>query len=126
MRIPTQAQIDAQALAVIHAVQHTCAEARQVKVACRAFLLRPSTLAIAAGLAVLYGFRHASAHLHRPDPKPVSGGLFKAAAAFISARLMRNGWAQIVSMLRESWRSAQRATPATTTTVPPQDARASR
>ena len=113
MRIPTQAQIDAQALAVTYAVQRTYAEARQVKVACRAFLLRPSTLAIAAGLALLYGFLHARAHVHGPDRKPVSGGLFKAAAAFLSARLMRIGLAQIVATLHEAWHSVRRAAPAT-------------
>lgn len=113
MRIPTQAQIDAQALAVTHAVQRTCAEARQVKIASRAFLLRPSTLAIAAGLALLYGFRHARAHLRGADPKPVSGGLRTAAAAFLSARLMRIGLAQIVATLHEAWHSLRRAAPAT-------------
>jgi hypothetical protein len=88
---------------------------RRLRSALRSRLARPSSLALAVGLAALVGFWL----VRRRDPRTTraGNGTSRSIAGFAMAFLIRFGWQRFSGLLRDSWASRQ-AYPATDGPLP--------
>jgi hypothetical protein len=118
MRAPTLAAIDAAELRVAQSKLNTRDSLCRVRVASRAALARPSTLAVVAGVAGLLGFWLA----RRPQPRATSSSdgvgvaTTTSAAGLVLAFIMRYGTQRlpfIFQQVRRAWqkRAARVGTP---------------
>jgi hypothetical protein len=115
IRAPTLAAIHAAELSVAQARRNTGDSLRRARIALRATLARPSTLALVAGVAGLLGFWLAR---RRPQPRatPSSDGAAvnktTSAAGLVLAFIVRYGMQRLPLILQQLWASRQkRATP---------------
>lgn len=110
MRAPTLAAIDAAELRVAQSKLNTRDSLCRVRVASRAALARPSTLAVVAGAAGLLGFWLA----RRPQPRATSSSdgvgvaTTTSAAGLVLAFIMRYGMQRLPLVLQHIWAARQK------------------
>ena len=114
MRAPDRAAIHAAELRVAQARRNCRDSLRRVRVAFRASLVRPTTLALVAGAAGLVGFWLA----RRPQPRPQATASTAGVAATTSAAglalafIVRYGMQRLPFILQQAWVARQqRAAP---------------
>ena len=124
-RAPTLAAVHKAEVRLAQSRRDTADSLRRARVAVRATLARPSTLALVAGAAGLLGFWLAR---RQPQPQaiPSSGGAAIVAktsvAGLVLAFVVRYAMQHLPSMLRQLWVARhQRATPVGPTTAKPPD-----
>ena len=110
MRAPTLAAIYAAELRVAQSKGNTRDSLRRVRVAFRATLARPSTLALVAGAAGLLGFWLA----RRPQPQATSSSdgvtvaPITSALGLVLAFIVRYGMQRLPFILQQAWAARQR------------------
>jgi hypothetical protein len=112
MRAPALAAIHAAELRVAQAERNSRDSLRRVRVAFRAALVRPSTLALVAGAAGLFGFWLA----RRPQPQPQPQATASTAGAtattsaigLVLAFMVRYGLQRLPNILQQVWAARQK------------------
>jgi len=109
IRAPDRAAIHAAELRFAQATRNSRDSLRRVRVAFRATLVRPSTLAVIAGAAGLAGFWLA----RRPHPRPQATASAAGVAATTSAAglalafIVRYGMQRLPVILQQAWVARQ-------------------